>query len=133
MSWMKRKSFGMVAATLACAAILGGTLGVAFARNTDLGTGFQLVGGPVNADVQAKDWVSCLPSTSWASIYIWDAPNQKWLHYFNTKVNNVPNYVNDQSLGGISNIPRFAGVAIIMQTAVSQAKFPDSPSQACAP
>ena len=127
---MKRKIFGVAAAGLGIAAILGGTLGVAFAKTTNLSSGFNLVGGPTNADVQPKDWVSCLPGTSWASVYIWDAPNQRWLHYFNTAAG-VPAYVNQQASGGISSVPRFSGVVMIMNSAVSSAKFPDQPNQAC--
>ncbi len=130
MSWMKRKTFAVVAATLGLAAIFGATLGVAVAGTANLGSGFNLVGGPTGADVQAKDWVSCIPSTSWASVYIWDAPNQRWLHYFNTTAG-VPAYVNQQASGGIGSIPRYSGVVMIMNTAVSSAKLPDSPSQAC--
>jgi hypothetical protein len=130
MGWMRRRMFTVVAAGLGLAAIVGGTLGVAFAKTTDLSSGTNLVGGPTGADVQAKDWVSCIPGTSWASVYIWDAPNQRWLHYFNTAAG-VPAYVNQQASGGIGSIPRFSGVVLMMNTALSAAKFPDQPNQAC--
>jgi hypothetical protein len=130
MGWMTRRMFTVVAAGLGLAAILGGTLGVAFAKTTDLQSGMNVVGGPTGADVQAKDWVSCIPTTSWASVYIWDAPNQRWLHYFNT-ASGVPAYVNQQASGGIGSIPRYSGVVVMMNTAVSAAKFPDQPNQAC--
>ena len=130
MSWIKRRTVAVAAAGLGIAAIFGGTLGVAFAGTSDLTTGFNLVGGPTAADVQAKDWVSCLPATSWQSVYIWDAPTQAWKHYFNTS-SGVPAYVNQQASGGIGSIPQYSGVVIIMNTAVSGAKLPDSPSQAC--
>lgn len=130
MSWIKRRTIGVMAAGLGIAAIFGGTLGVAFAGTANLTTGFNLVGGPTAADVQAKDWVSCLPATSWSSVYIWDAPTQAWMHYFNTTAG-VPAYVNQQASGGIGSIPRYSGVVVIMNTAVASAKLPDSPSQAC--
>lgn len=131
MSWMKRKAFGVAAAGLGLAAIFGGSLGVAFAGTRDLSTGMNVIGGPIRADVQAKDFVSCLPKTSWISIYIWDAQGQKWLHYFNTNTG-VPAYVNQQESGGIGSIPKLSGVYIFMNTAVSGAKMPDQPNEACA-
>jgi hypothetical protein len=42
-----------MAAGLVVAAILGGTLGVAFADTANLTTGFNLVGAPTGADVHA--------------------------------------------------------------------------------
>lgn len=85
MSWMRRKSFALVAASLGVAAMLGGTLGIAMAGTTNLGSGFQLVGGPTLGDVPPDKWISCVtPNTAWTAVYIWDAPNQQWKHFFNT-------------------------------------------------
>lgn len=131
MSWMRRKTFALVAASLAAAAMLGGTLGIAMAGTANLGSGFQLVGGPTLGDVPPAQWISCVtPNTAWKAVYIWDAPNQQWKHYFNTN-NGVPAYVNQTASGGISVIPRFAGVALIMNQPVNGAKLLDGPNQSC--
>ncbi len=129
MSWFRRKMFALVAGSLVATALLGGSLGLAFAGSANLTTGFNLVGGPTGGDLQPQDWVACLPASSWNAIYIWNAPNQTWMHYFNTA--NVPKFVNATANGGISVIPRFSGVALIMTQAVPTAKLKDSASQTC--
>ena len=129
MSWSRSKMFALVAVSLATAALLGGSLGMAFAGTATLTTGFNLVGGPTQGDVAPADWVACLPTTSWNAVYIWDATHQTWMHYFNTA--NVPKFVNASSNGGITVIPRFSGVALIMTQAVNNAKLKDAASQTC--
>jgi hypothetical protein len=130
MSRIKRKSLALLAAMVAVVALLGASLGMAVAGTASLGTGFNLVGGPIGGDVPPATWISCVPNTAWTAVYIWDAPNQRWLHFFNTAAG-TPAYVNNTSNGGITTIPRFSGVAVIMSQAVASAKFADSPSQGC--
>jgi hypothetical protein len=92
MRWLKSKSFLMVGASLAFAAMLGGSLGLATAlHQTDLGEGFNLVGGPLQTDLAPEEYVACLPAGSWSAVYIWDGANQEWQHFFNTAApDNVP-------------------------------------------
>lgn len=130
MSWMRRKTFGVLAACLTVAALLGGSLGVATAgTRQNLVVGFNLVGGPLQSDVAPDVFVSCLPSTSWNSIYIWDGATQQWQHYFNSSV--APSYVNSVSVGGIQTIRKFSGVVLLMSQAVSSPRLKDSPSEGC--
>jgi hypothetical protein len=132
MSRITRKPFILLAAMLAVVAMLGGSLGMAVAGTTSLSSGFNLVGGPTGGDVQPATYTLCLPATSWSAVYIWDAPNQRWLHYFNPGGStNVPNFVNLTANGGINVIPRFAGVAIIASAAVPNAKLLDSNGATC--
>ena len=131
MSRMKRKTLLLLASMVSVVAILGASLGMAVAGTASLGAGFNLVGGPMGGDVAPRSWVECItPATSWNAVYIWDAGNQRWLHFFNT-ANGTPDYVNQGPNGGIITIPRFSGVALIMNTAVSNAKLKDSPSTTC--
>ncbi|MFN0148524.1 MAG: hypothetical protein ACKVT1_18635 [Dehalococcoidia bacterium] len=133
MKWIRSKTFAVVTASLGIAALLGGSLGVVTAgvRNTNLSTGFNLVGGPLGGPVAPDQFIACLPSTSWSSVYIWDGAAQTWQHYFNTAVDSVPAYVNTSSAGGIVNIPQFSGVVIIMKTAVSSPRLKDSNNESC--
>lgn len=123
MSWVTRKSFGLVlAVSLGLAAVLGGSLGIAFAKHSSTVTGtcsgggagcnINFVGAIGSSDVAPANFTKCLPAGSWEAIYIWDGPNQEWQHYFNPA---VPAYVNSSSAGGIVTIPRFAGVVLIMK------------------
>ena len=123
MSWITRKSFGLVlASSLALATILGGSLGVAFAKHTSTVTGVcangtsgcnvNFVGAIGSGDVSPAQFTKCLPAGTWEAIYIWDGPNQEWQHFFNPA---VPGYVNGAAAGGITSIPRFAGVVLIMK------------------
>jgi hypothetical protein len=128
MSWYKRKSFAVIASTLAAAAILGGSLGVVAAGSKPpLAAGFNLAGGPLGADVPPADFVGCLPQGSWSAIYVWDGPNQEWEHFFA----NVPAYVNDPASNGVATIKRFAGVVLIMNQGVSSPRLRDTPNEAC--
>lgn len=135
MRWIKSKAFAFVAASLATSAILGGSLGIAAAgQRASLGVGFNLIGGPLQGDVTPAKYVSCLPAGSWSAVYIWDGANQRWLHFFNTGApQNVPAYVNDPSVGGIVTIKAFAGVAIIMNTAVASPFVPEQATSNCPP
>ena len=128
MSWMRQRSFALVAGSLGLAALLGGSLGFAAAGNKPaLGAGYNLTGGPLNGDVQPDAFLGCLPASSWTALYIWDAQAQTWKHY----LANVPAYVNASNVGGISIVPRFSGVVLIMTTAVASPKLRDSASEAC--
>jgi hypothetical protein len=131
MNRTKRKALAVMAAAIAVVGLLGASLGMAFANTTTLGKGFNLVGGPLQADTAPDAWVSCLPDGSWDAIYIWDTTHQHWLHFFNTDSGDVPGYVNESAAGGIVKIPKLAGVALIMNQAVSGAHLADSPGQAC--
>lgn len=130
MNRIKRKVTLLIAVSIAVAALLGASLGMAFASTTSLSKGFNLVGGPLQADTAPAAWVSCLPSGSWSAIYQWDATHQHWMHYFNTG-QGVPAYVNNSATGGIVTIAKLSGVALIMNQPVSNAKLADSPAQAC--
>lgn len=127
----KRKVIAVMAAAITVVAMLGASLGMAFANTTSLSKGFNLVGGPLLADTAPSAWVSCLPAGSWNAIYLWDTTHQRWLHYFNIDAAGVPGYVNDSAAGGIISIPRLAGVALIMNQGVTGAKLADAPGQAC--
>ena len=131
MSRIKRRTYLLLASMVAMVALLGASLGMAVAGTSNLSSGFNLVGGPIGGDVAPDQWVACItPTTAWNAVYIWDAPNQKWLHFFNVG-NGTPAYVNATANGGITSIPRFAGVALIMNQAVSNAKLKDSNSTPC--
>lgn len=119
-------------AALGIAAILGGSLGVATAgTKQSLSAGLNpAVGGPLSASVSPDKWVSCLPSSSWRALYLWDGSEQAWSHFFNT-TKGIPDYVNDADVGGISSIPRLAGLAMFMDAAVNNPFMPDSATQSC--
>lgn len=123
MSWISRKSFGLVlAVSLGFAAIVGGSLGVAVAKHSSTVTGqcsggtagcnINFVGAIGSGDVSPASFTKCLPAGSWEAIYIWNGPTQEWEHYFNPS---VPAYVNAPGAGGITTIPRFSGVVLIMK------------------
>jgi hypothetical protein len=132
MKWIRTKSFAVIAAALSLAAIMGGSLGVAVAgvRSQPLAVGFNLVGGPLRAQVAPEEFIKCLPAGSWSSIYVWDGATQSWQHYFNTG-DGVPAYVNTSSAGGIVNIPQFAGVVLMMKAAVSSPRLKDLNNENC--
>ena len=65
-----------------------------------------------------------------APVYLWDGTRQEWGHYFNTS-KGIPSYVNDEKVGGITTIPRLAGLAMYMDQAVSSPFLPDSNSESC--
>lgn len=123
MSWIHRKALAVVVAGAAVATLLGATLGVAVAKHTSQvggvcnggspGCNIHYVGAIRNNSVGPDSFTKCLPSGDWEAIYIWDGPNQQWQHYFNT-ANGVPAYVNAVDAGGISTIPGFSGVVLIM-------------------
>ena len=130
MSFLSRPVLALTAAMLGIAAMLGGSLGiVAAAHSQGLVSGFNLVGGPLGADTAPDHYISCVPDGSWDAIYIWDAQNQKWEHYFNTS--DAPDYINDPAAGGIDLIPRLAGVVVLTSQAVPNAQFLDRPSDTC--
>lgn len=117
---------------LGIAAILGSSLGiVAAGTRQPLTAGFNLVGGPLNADVQPVDYVGCLPAGSWTALYVWDAQNQQWKHFFNLTAGSLPAYINGSNVGGIGTIPRLSGVVLIMSQAVSNPRLRDTASEAC--
>jgi hypothetical protein len=127
---MRKKYVSLMLALVAVVGALGSSLGlVAAGVRSNLGVGFNLVGGPLNGDVSPGQFVACLPAASWEAIYIWDASTQTWKHYFNQS--GVPAYVNDPAVGGISTIPRLAGVVLMMEQAVSNPRLKDSPAEAC--
>ena len=136
MGFARNRVFAAVAASLVVAALLGGSLGLAVAGTPrqPLAAGVNpTVGGPLHGSVTPAKFMSCLPAAAWSSLYWWDATNQTWRHYFNTVGTGVPTYVNDESVGGITLIPRFAGVALIMNqpVAVAAAFFPDRQTDLC--
>jgi hypothetical protein len=124
----KHKMFAVAAATLASAAVLGGSLGlVAAGTKPPLAAGFNLAGGPLGGDVPPADFVACLPAGSWSAVYVWDGPTQEWQHYFT----GVPAYVNAPTNNGIATIKRFSGVVLIMNNAVASPRLKDTASEAC--
>jgi hypothetical protein len=131
MSSIRRKSFAVVAASLTMAAMLGGSLGfVAAGARDPLGSGFNVVGGPLSGDVGPAAFVQCLPASSWKAIYIWNSANQQWQHFFNT-TKGFPAYINLGQAGGISTIPKLSGVVLLMDSAVSNPFLKDTSAQAC--
>ena len=123
MSWIHRKALAVVAVGAGIATLLGASLGVAVAKHTSTvggvcsngsaGCNIHYVGAIRPNSVSPDVFTKCLPSGDWEAIYIWDGPNQQWQHYFNTT--KTPAYVNDTSAGGISTIPGFSGVVLIMK------------------
>lgn len=141
MSWIHRKAFAVVGAGAGVAAIMGATLGIAVAKHANTvggvcqgggnGCNIHYVGAIRANSVSPDNFTKCLPANDWEAIYIWDGPNQQWQHYFN--VSKTPAYVNQPSAGGISTIPGFSGVVLIMRSGapVQQVTFLDSNSEAC--
>ncbi len=137
MSFISRPVLALTAAMVGIAALLGGSLGIVMAAHeVDLvgpsgsqSSGFNLVGGPLLADTPPEDFLECLPADSWVALYIWDAQNQRWQHYFNP--DSTPDYVNDPSTGGIETIKRLQGVVILTSQAVNDAVLKDRPSDTC--
>src|SRR5690606_7279452 len=126
MSFLRNRVTLVAGSMLLAVAMLGGSLGVATAGSRPgLAQGFNLIGGPLFADMDPDDYTSCLPDGSWSAIYIWNADNQTWRHYFSESAN-VPDYVNNPQVGGIDQIPRLAGVVIIMNHAVANVFVPDN-------
>ena len=125
MSWFHRRAIAGAARCLGFAAIFGATRGVAVAKhsstvggvcsNGSAGCNIHYVGVIKSGAVSPAKFTECLPSGSWSAIYTWDGPNQQWLHHFNTTGTGVPGYVNDTAAGGISTIPGFSGVVLIMK------------------
>jgi hypothetical protein len=137
MSLVKHKSLALVVASMGLAAVLGGSLGLAAAGvKQPLSAGFNLVGGPLGSGasdpgVAPDQFVACLPAGSWNAVYIWDGSGQQWLHFFNTSGTGIPAYVNGVNSGGINLIPRFAGVVMIMNQAVSNPRLKDTNNESC--
>jgi hypothetical protein len=131
MNIFKSRMVAFVAGSFTLAALLGASLGVVVAGpRSGLGVGFNLVGGPLQSAVPPQTFVGCLPTTSWDAVYLWDGANQRWQHYFN-KANGTPEYVNSTDAGGINQIPRLAGVVLIMRTAVTNPTIPDRSTETC--
>jgi len=144
MSWIHRKAMGVVAAGGAVAVIMGATLGIAVAKhstsvggvcsNGQPGCNIYYVGAIKAGGVSPDSFTSCLPDADWQAIYIWDGPNQQWQHFFNTNGSPaVPAYVNQTSAGGISAIPGFAGVVLIMRSGapIQQVTLLDASNETC--
>ncbi len=130
MSFLRSRATIVIALTLLVVSMLGGSLGIAMAnqRNTTLVPGFNLIGGPLFADMDPEDFTSCLPDGSWQAIYIWNAQTQTWQHYFSDS-GSLPSYVNHVEAGGIDEIPQLSGVVIVMNTTVATPFMPDATSQ----
>ena len=141
MSWIHRKAFAVVAAGAGVATILGATLGIAVAKHTNTvggvcaggsaGCNIHYVGAIRSGSVSPDNFTKCLPANDWEAIYIWDGPNQSWQHFFNTT--KTPAYVNSTAAGGISTIPGFSGVVLIMRSGapIQEVTLLDSNSEAC--
>ncbi len=146
MSRMHRKLLAVFATAAGVAVILGATLGIALAKHSNTvsgtcangqpGCNIHYVGTIRPQPVSPEKFTECLPAADWLGIYIWDGPNQKWLHFFNTRPGNpgnYPAYLNNTSAGGISSIPGFSGVVLIMRPgAASQSvTFLDANNETC--
>ena len=124
MSRIHRKALAVVAAGALVATLLGASLGIALAKHTSTvagvcsngstGCNIHYVGAIRPGSVDPANFIKCLPAGDWEAIYIWDGPNQEWEHYFNTS-RGVPGFVNSASAGGITQIPGFSGVVLIMR------------------
>lgn len=123
-----RRLFAIFGGAVAFAGLLGGTLGIAAAQNS-LPAGPAYIGGP-RESMSPENFTSCLPTQSWNSIYVWDASTQQWKHWINP-AKGVPEWVNAPDVGGIEMIPRFSGLAILVDTAIPNATFPQINAQAC--
>ncbi|MDZ7728999.1 MAG: hypothetical protein U5Q44_12815 [Dehalococcoidia bacterium] len=130
MRLLRSRALAITVAMFGVAGLLGGTLGVATAGQRSLESGFNLIGGPIAGDVEPDHFMSCLDSGDWHAVYIWQASNQSWKHYFNP-AGGSPDYVNDVAVGGIDEVPRGSGVVVIMENGVEAAYFPDSATQDC--
>lgn len=132
MGFLRNRIFAAMAASLLAAAVFGSTLGIAVAGQQPLSAGVNpTVGGPLDGDVTPTKFMSCLPDGSWSSLYWWDALNQSWRHFFNTDGTNVPDYLNSEAAGGLTLVPRFSGVSLVMNVQVGAPFFPDRQSQSC--
>lgn len=146
MSWIHRKAIAVVAIGAGVATILGATLGIALAKHTSTvggvcsngsaGCNIHYVGTIKPTPVSPATFTQCLPAADWIGIYIWDGPNQKWLHYFNTRPGNpgnYPEYLNNTAVGGISTIPGFSGVVLVMRPGApnQQVTLLDAPGETC--
>ncbi len=61
---MRKKYLAVIVASLAVVAALGSSLGlVAAGTRQSVSTGFNLVGGPLQADMPPAQFVACLPAT----------------------------------------------------------------------
>jgi hypothetical protein len=141
MSWFHRKALAVVAAGAGVAAIMGATLGIAVAKHTNTvggvcsggapGCNIYYVGAIRANSVSPDNFTKCLPASDWEAIYIWDGPNQQWQHYFNTT--RTPAYVNSVAAGGISTIPGFSGVVLVMRSGApsQQVTFLDANNETC--
>lgn len=89
--------------------------------------GYNIFGGPTEGALTAADFTHCLPPGSWTALYIWDPQQQRWLHYFAS----TPTYVNRATVGGISMIPKFAGIVLITTGPVPNAFFPNAAGVRC--
>ncbi|MCC7365972.1 MAG: hypothetical protein IT303_16530 [Dehalococcoidia bacterium] len=131
---IRTKATAVVAATVTTAALMGGTLGMAFAapRSQPLYEGMNLVGHVSASSIPPEEFTACLPANSWTGVYLWDNRpqadgGQKWLHFFS----GVPDYVNDTDSNGISSIPAFAGVVVLADENVPNAVFKTRTSDTC--
>jgi hypothetical protein len=130
MSWMQKKIIAVFAVGVGVAIVLGATVGVGLARQTtpgpiggvcqngSPGCNIHLVGNAFPQPVAPATFMRCIPVGDWIGFYVWDAPNQRWLHYFNTATGNprnLPEYLNDPAVGGASTIPGHGGIALIMR------------------
>ena len=129
---LPKKALALLAAMVAVAALFGASLGiVAAGQKPTLFEGSNpTYGGPLAGDVTPDHWVSCLPSQSWRAVYMWEPNSQTWRHYFNTE-KNIPAYVNNAEVGGIVEIPRLRGLAMIMDQQVDSPFMPDAQTQQC--
>ena len=140
MSWMNRTMLGLVAGTIGLAALLGASLGVAVAKhsntvggvctNGSAGCNIHYVGAIKASGVSPAKFTECLPAGTWEAIYTWDGPAQEWRHFFNPS---VPDFVNSANAGGITNIPGFAGVVLIMKSGTpnQSVTFLDANNETC--
>jgi hypothetical protein len=126
MSWFHRRVFAVAVSGLVVAGIFGATLGLAVAKHTSQvggmcsngqpGCNIHYVGAIRPGGVSPGKFTECLPANDWEAIYIWDGAAQNWLHYFNTSPGKYPSYLNNTAAGGISTIPGFSGVVLIMRS-----------------
>lgn len=130
MSFLRSRVTIVVVLSLLVVSMLGASLGIATAnqRNTTLVPGFNLIGGPLFGNIEPDDFMGCFPDGSWEVIYIWNAQNQTWKHYFNDD-GTLPDYINSEDGGGIDTIPQLSGVVVIMHTQVQSPFVPDNVSQ----
>jgi glutamyl endopeptidase len=99
------------------------------ANRAPLSPGVNFVAGP-SQTILPGELLSCLPSTSWVGMYLWDAQLQEWRHFSNVK-KGIPGYVNTPDAGGVDVVPAMAAVVLMMDEPVASPRIVEKPGAGC--